>query len=471
MPCLHSGRFAADSQAAGPLWPLPSSTPAGTRLAIDGRASAGRRSVRDGLIVGLAGVFLYRSLWLPLSVLDRYGADFRNYYDAAAHLLAGLSPYGVKGFDYPPLTALLVLPVAGLPYPAARVVWLVTSWLCLVAAGFLLVRILGNDRTAVLAVAACWALGGTVAENLVLGQVNPLLLFLVVLAWWGMSRGRGGVAAVAIGLATALKLWPAVLLIPLAAWHWRRAVAGLGAALALVALSWLPFLGLPPPHSPARADYWLGTPALLNFSLPAVALRLADPPVPGQILPLSWRNGNDPLTFRLAPRQGAFSAGLAGVLLALGAGLLLWAARRSGRGREGELPAMAAAVSLALLASPISWYHYQLLQLPGLALLARRWSDRPAARGWWLARLLGLAALAAGLTWTHVAGIGRYVDRFGWTDSAPAWLWLASSLVPFLALVHFALQVRECALPPALQSVSSYAGIRSSAQGERPGSP
>jgi alpha-1,2-mannosyltransferase len=394
----------------------------------------GRRLALDGLIAGLTGFFLYRSLWLPLSVLDRFDADFRNYYDAAAHLLAGLSPYDVKGFDYPPLTALLALPVAWLPYPQARVVWLVANWLCLAAAGFLMVRILGSNRMALLTVAACWALCGTVAENLVLGQINPILLFLVVLAWWDVSRGRGVVAAGAIGLATALKLWPGVLLIALAALHWRRAAAGLAVALVLVALSWLPFLALPPPHSPARADYWVGTPALLNFSLPAAALRLADPPTPGEILPLSWRNGNDPTAFKLPARQAALSAGLAGLLLALGAAGLLWAARRSGE--DGALPAMAAAVSLALLASPISWYHYQLLQLPGLALLARRWADRPA-------RLLGLAALAAGLTWTHVIGVGRYVDRFGWTDSVPAWLWLASSLVPTLALVHFGLQVRE----------------------------
>jgi hypothetical protein len=402
-------------------------------------AGAGRRLTLDALTAGLTGFFLYRSLWLPLSVLSRYGADFRNYYDAAARLLAGLSPYAVKGFDYPPLTALIALPVAWLPYPEARVVWLVANWLCLVAAGCLLVRVLGGDRPALLAVAACWALCGTVAENLVLGQVNLLLLLLVVLAWWGVSRGHSAVAAVAIGLATALKLWPAVLLIALVALYWRRAAAGLLAALSLVALSWMPFLWLPPPHSPARADYWLGTPALLNFSLPAVALRLADPPAPGQPLPASWRNGNDPLTFELPARQGALSAGLAGMLLALGAAALLWAARPAGRGGGGELGAlhaMAAAVSLALLASPIAWYHYQLLQLPGLALLARRWASRPA-------RLLGLAALAAGLTWTQVAGVGRYVDRYGWTNGAPAWLWLASSLVPFLALVHFALQVRE----------------------------
>src|SRR5882672_923396 len=149
-------------------------------------SGAGRRILFNALTTGLAGVFLYRSLWLPLSVLDRYDADFRHYYAAAACLLAGRSPYELKGFDYPPLTPLIVLPVAWLPFPEARVVWLIANWLCLAAAGFFLLRILGNDRKALLIVAALWALSGTVAENMVLGQVNPLLLFLVVLAWWGV---------------------------------------------------------------------------------------------------------------------------------------------------------------------------------------------------------------------------------------------------------------------------------------------
>lgn len=411
---------------------------------------AGRRLTLNALTAGLVGVFLYRSLWLPLSVLDRYGADFRNYYDAAVRLLAGLSPYEVKGFDYPPLTALIVLPVAWLPYPEARVVWLLANWLCLAAAGFLLVRILGSGRAATLAVAALWALCGTVAENLVLGQVNPILLFLLVLAWWGVSRDRDGVAAAAIGFATALKLWPGVLLIALATRHWRRAAAGLLAALIFLGISWLPFLVLPPPHSPARADYWVGTPAFLNFSLPAVALRLADPPAPGQAFPLSWRNGNDPLAFKLPARLAVLSAGLAGLLLAVGAAVLLWAARGAGRSGEGQLPALAAAVSLALLASPICWYHYQLLQLPGLALLAHCWAGRLASRAGWLARLAGLAGLSAGLTWTQVAGVGRYVDRYGWTAANPPWLWAATSLVPLLAIVHFALQVREMRREPRL---------------------
>ncbi|MBW8878755.1 MAG: DUF2029 domain-containing protein [Acidobacteria bacterium] len=407
---------------------------------------AGRGLALDALVAGLVAFFLYRSLWLPWSVLDRFEADFRHYYDAATRILAGLSPYEIGGFDYPPLTALIVLPVAWLPYPQARIAWLFFNWLCLVVAGLLLGRTLGGDRAAWVTVAACWALCGTVAENLVLGQVHPLLLLLLVLAWWGLSRGRGGVVAVAIGAATALKLWPGVLLIALAPFHRRRAAAAAAVALAVLALSWLPMLWLPPPHSPVKAHYWLGTPSLLNFSLPALALRLADPPASGQVLPVSWRGGNDPLTFELPARQAALSASVAGLVLALGCAVLLWAALRAGPGGEGgeaDLHALAAAVSLALLASPISWYHYQLLQLPGLTLLARRWAYRPAPRPRWLLRLLGLAALAAGLTWTHVAGVGLYVDRYGLTAANPFWLWLVLALVPALCLVHFALQVRE----------------------------
>jgi hypothetical protein len=401
-----------------------------------GDGAARERLGLNALVAGLAAIFLYRSLWLPWTVLERFEADFRHYYDAAARILAGLSPYEVGGFDYPPLTALIVLPVAWLPCPQARIAWLLVNWLCLVAAGLLLARTLGGDRAAWVTVAACWALCGTVAENLVLGQVHPLLLLLLVLAWWGSSRGRGGVVAGAIGAATALKLWPGVLLIAMAPFHRRRAVAAAAVALAVLALSWLPMLWLPPPHSPVKAHYWLGTPSLFNFSLPAVALRLADPPAPGQVLPVSWRGGNDPLTFELPPRQAALSAGVAGLLLVLGGAVLLWAALGAGPGGEGELHALAAAVSLALVASPISWYHYQLLQLPGLALLARRWAGRPL-------RLVGLAALAAGLTWTHVAGVGRYTGRYGLTAANPVWLWLVLTFVPALCLVHFALQVRE----------------------------
>src|SRR4051794_18467944 len=238
---------------------------------------AGRRLTVNALIAGLIGVFLYRSLWLPLSVLNRYEADFHHYYNAAAQVLAGLSPYSARGFDYPPLTPLIVVPVAWLPYPQARVVWLLVNWLCLTAAGGLLVRILGGDRGALLTVAALWALSGTVAENLVLGQVNPLLLFLLVLAWWGISRNRGSVAAVAIGLATALKLWPGVLLLALAP-HWRRVAGGLAAGLGFFPLSPPPPLLPPPPPPPRPPGHFGRQPAPPHLSPPPAGPRAGRSP-------------------------------------------------------------------------------------------------------------------------------------------------------------------------------------------------
>lgn len=110
---------------------------------------------------------------------------------------------------------------------------------------------------------------------------------------------------------------------------------------------------------------------------------------------------------------------------------------------DAQLFALAAAVSLALAASPISWYHYQLLQLPGLALLACRWTARATTWRQVLFGLLALAALADGLTRTDLIGVGSYLGRYGWTAANLPWLWLSSSLVPILSLVHFGLQVRE----------------------------
>ncbi len=96
------------------------------------------------------------------------------------------------------------------------------------------------------------------------------------------------------------------------------------------------------------------------------------------------------------------------------------------------LPLLAALVSLALLAAPLAWYHYQLLQLPGIALLAAR-----HLREW--KKLLGLAALLTGLTRPHLwAPLARSLGASELTAlQAPGWA------VPALGIVLFALLTRE----------------------------
>jgi hypothetical protein len=104
-----------------------------------------------------------------------------------------------------------------------------------------------------------------------------------------------------------------------------------------------------------------------------------------------------------------------------------------------ELGLMTAA---AVLASPVSWYHYQLCQFPAAAMLLER---RLAAGRWRAAALVAVFFLA--LTRAQPWLFGRYVERWGWTAEAPAALWVSTSVGPILAALWLALAAREARAP------------------------
>jgi hypothetical protein len=131
---------------------------------------------------------------------------------------------------HPPTAFVLVLPVAGFSWQAASAVW-----------GALMLAAIG---------AAWWALGVPVALAAALapltllwppaawslGQLTPLWLLGLTLAWkW---QRRAGLAGAAVALASLTKLLPALSLIPLAVERRWRALLGFGAvwAAALAAL-------------------------------------------------------------------------------------------------------------------------------------------------------------------------------------------------------------------------------------------
>jgi hypothetical protein len=227
--------------------------------------SASNHPVSPGawLAAGLAlGVYLYRNGVAVWPYLFTTGGDFTNYHRAAAAVLQGESPFTLAGFDYPPLVALLMLPLAGLPLDAARVAWFFASHLCLLGAAVLLFRPLGRDRAALLALAALWALSGTVQENLALGQIQPLLLLLLAFAF-REDASHPGRSAAALGLAAGLKVWPGLLLFAdLEPRRLRALLLGLGVAALAVALPLLTLLTCcaPPIFPPARITGWARRP-------------------------------------------------------------------------------------------------------------------------------------------------------------------------------------------------------------------
>jgi len=427
-------------------------------------ASAHFRTVERTLLGVAVAAYIVLQVWVPASHLADTQGDFGNYYHAARALLEGRSPYSVHNFDYPPLVALVVLPLAGLSLEGARWGWFVVCQLALLAAAAATWRAAGGGRRALVLVAALWCLAGTVQENLVIGQVHPLMLALLAGALVDLDR-RPGRAAVLVGMAAGLKIWPGVLLglfIPRR--EWRPLAVGVATSLVLlIGPSFVFRATLPPPFVPASAPYWTGNPAPLNQSLSANTLRLmswprGDPETasePGERprarrgneqrkpMPQAWRRGNNPKAFVLPAEQAAVSVGVSLACLAVG-GALLGALLFRGAARDrrskpaaGQTRRLAAAAltTLAVLASPISWYHYQLFQLPGLALVGvELTASRRGARRW--TGLAGWALLATVLTRTQLA-FGAYVRAFGWTVERPALLLLITAAPAVAGMVLF----------------------------------
>ena len=376
------------------------------------------------LLAALAAVYVYLYAWLPATTRAVGGGDFAVYHAAGRALLAGRSPYTVAGFLYPPALSFLVAPLALLSFRAAWWCWFALGHAAVAWAAWWTARALGTGPRRWLVVAVTWTAGHALAVSFIEGQVNALLLVAVCLALWPPRRApRLGPAAVAA--AFAIKVWPGVL------WaeevllrRWRRLAlsVSLGAALVAVPLVAIACCLAGPLH-PRSAAHFFGTPAFLNASLPGLALRLADPPRRGAELPANWVIGGLLQELHLSRFDRALATGV--FLASLGGGLALLATallRRRDPPRESWRLG-AALVALALVASPVSWPHYPVLQLPGTAALA---SGLVAARRW--GRLSALAVCFLAVNWTEALVIGPYVDAYGIVVTAPAVTWVITTL-------------------------------------------
>jgi len=243
-------------------------------------------------------------------------------------------------------------------------------------------------------------------------------------------------ATVAVAVATAIKLWPAILFpVELARRRLRALAAGVLLAIGLVAvpagfLRW----ATDGPVRPQIGAYLLGTPAFLNHSLPAFALRLREMPRAGEALPRNWVAGNQTEKLRLDAASRAVAVAVSLGALLVGLALLVAAAR----GRVVEPWRWGAAlIALALVAAPISWPHYQALQLPGTAaltldLLARR--RRAQLVTLWIAFLVA--------QWTQAIVVGPYLAAHGTRADSLAAVWGLSTAPVLAGVVLFALHLQ-----------------------------
>lgn len=329
-------------------------------------ASGGMRQtrlLRITIVFAVVIVLLFATK-VALTLVERADApvsDLLSYFDGAQRLRAGVPLYrpdfnlmrdGAYQFIYPPLLAFLLLPMP--TYQIAWWCWAGFSIGCwLVALSLLLRELSGDIRQKVSVVWLPVLLAALinfppVLAHLFWGQLQLLLLLVLVGSWLCLRRERDVAAGVLLGLAIALKIFPALLLVPLLAQRrWRciatAALTALGALLlSFAAVGW------------DQGWYYLTT------VLPDVNRAL------GQYSP-----GNNSITsmLRNAIGDGSVADGLSLVIRVVIVSAVAFGAWQL---RDNAARACALGITMLLLVPPVIWEHYFVLAyLPWLDALSR----------------------------------------------------------------------------------------------------
>ncbi len=313
-------------------------------------------------------------------------------------LSAGIDIWQAHNYPNPPIMALMLSPLAELPPLAMALVWFYLKVGMVLLAYRLVFRLIETPDqpfppwTKALVVILSLR---PIMSDLTHGNVNILILFLMVWALYLFTRGRDVRAGLVMGLAVACKLTPA-LFIPYFAWKraWRTlAACTAGMLLFLILVPGL-FLGfrdnahylrhwfdnMVVPYA-VRDEVWTEH---SNQSLPALAQRLlTDSPsfVTGDDrdpIPLEYHN------FVELPRE--LVRWLIKGCMLLFAGLVMWTCRTmTDRRRDWRLSAEFAVIVLGmLLFSERTWKHHCVTLLLPFAVLTYVLA-RPTAGATWAA--------------------------------------------------------------------------------------
>lgn len=315
-----------------------------------------------GVLLVLAAV--YAGAVIPIQL--HKGGDLAPELRQSERLLRGEALYSatnrVEGVWWPPFSALALVPftlLARASYPLAKVAWAIASVACL-AWSVAHVRAPTWQRVTL----ATAAVAVPIQTNFEHANINTMLLALVVAAANDVANSREGRAGLWIGIATALKAFPGLLLVYLAyRRRWRAFSVGVAAAVGLTALALLPHgfeNGVPVVRE------WLilvgnssDLASVSNQSLAALVDRLGGPPAAG------W---------------GVALLGLTAMAVAF----------RQTPTPDGMAREVAVVALLAVLLSPIAWVHYYVLLLPAWAAAFEQFDHTPGRPRWYA----GVAAAA-----------------------------------------------------------------------------
>lgn len=177
------------------------------------------------LLIFITSSFLLLSILLSTNIIakagyndNQYGNDFTVFYAASKNLYNFGDPYNHSiaaktPYLYLPLFAFLLTPLAILPLPLAATIWYWLNILFSLSVIFISSKLASSDFNKQIAISILLliSLARLILDNLLWGQVNILVILLILLwllakkknlAWWG---------ELALATAIAIKITPALL--------------------------------------------------------------------------------------------------------------------------------------------------------------------------------------------------------------------------------------------------------------------
>jgi alpha-1,2-mannosyltransferase len=310
---------------------------------------------------------------------------------------------GRLGFTYPPFAALVMLPLAALGFRGGVLLFWVFTASAVVVTTYWLVRPLARRHNVPLWFALGLALPlvstlEPIRETVTFGQINMLLVLLVLTDLLVVGPRWPRLAGIGIGLAAAIKLTPAIFIVYLLITRrWRAALTatatGAAATAVAAALAW--------------QDSWrFWTEALWETGRVGHTDRIANQSVFGLLARLS------------APQPPSRLIWFALVALVVSYGL--WRARRAALAGD-EVVGLTLTGFVGTLVSPITWPHHLFWFVPALLVMLDVAAGQEGQRRRpWLFVLAALCWLSVTISVISLFDLGLSRQVFG--DGLPGFV-------------------------------------------------
>ncbi|HKV83234.1 MAG TPA: glycosyltransferase family 87 protein [Ktedonobacterales bacterium] len=320
------------------------------------------------LVVALAVVVQLLVLArIRLTAVGPQGGDLCQDVVAVHRMLRGQNPYvrlsacGPLAFSlHPPFSLLVVAPFAVWPVAVAGLLWDVASLGMLALALALITRELRLTLqpaylALLLGLLIFWP---PLLDTLLEAQMSLALLLLLTLAWRWSRHERPALAGSALGLAAALRLFPALAALYFLLRRDRKALVGMAASFLAASLLALPFVGID------------GYKSLIGNSVPNTSAAWGRSPHNASL----WGFADHLIAGSGAGRVGfvlvaAYLASLA---------VVTW--RNRGRASRDDALTLLMYYPAMLLVSPLGWQYYFVFLLPPVIVVAHAvgWLGGPA---------------------------------------------------------------------------------------------